>query len=326
MILVTGASGFLGSHLVRHLSANGHIVRALYFNTAPSAALQQLPNTTWLQCDLLDIFAVEEAMQDITEVYHCAGIVSFERRRKEELMHFNVESTANIVNEALEQNIRKLLFVSSVAALGKAAKQEQVITEEAQWEETGYYSAYGQSKYMAEMEVWRAMAEGLNAVIINPVTILGEGNWDEGSARLIKVAYEEFPFYTSGGTGWVDVLDVVKAAYMLMQSDIQDERFIVSAGNYPFKDIFTMMAREMGRKPPHIRAGRLLAGLLWRWNEFRSSLFGAKISVTKETARAARRTVRYSNAKLLEHLHGFEYQPVTETISRMAKAYMAGRK
>jgi nucleoside-diphosphate-sugar epimerase len=171
------------------------------------------------------------------------------------------------------------------------------------------------------------MAEGLNAVIINPSTILGESsNWDQGSARLIKVVHGEFPFYTEGITGWVDVQDVVKAAYMLMQSDISDERFIISAGNHAYKEIFTTMAKEMGRKPPHIKAGRLLSGMVWRWNEFRNAVLGSKITVTKETARAARRKVFYNNRKLIEFLPAFEYQPLNMTIARMAAAYLSSRK
>jgi nucleoside-diphosphate-sugar epimerase len=298
----------------------------LYFNTPPNEGSKELPNVEWFRCDLLDVFAVEEAMDAVEEVYHCAGIVSFERQRREELMHFNVESTANVVNEALDKGVRKLLYVSSVAALGRPAKQGEPVSEDVQWEESGHYSSYGLSKYLAEMEVWRAMAEGLNAVIINPATILGEGNWDQGSARLIKVVYNEFPFFTKGITGWVDVHDVVKVAHMLMAGDIRDERFILSAGNYPYKVIFEKMAKEMGRKPPHIPAERLLSGLIWRWNEFRNRLFGSKITVTKETARAAQRQAFYNNQKLKTFFPGFEYQPVDSTIARMAAAYIKTKK
>ena len=113
--------------------------------------MKALDNVEWLQCDLLDVFAVEDAMTGIEEIYHCAGIVSFERHRREELMHFNVESTANMVNEALEQGVRKLLYVSSVAALGRPEKPGEPVTEDVQWEESGQYSAYGLSKYFAEM-------------------------------------------------------------------------------------------------------------------------------------------------------------------------------
>jgi len=165
MILLTGASGFLGQHLVRFLSAQGDAVRALYNHKVPNSELQELPGVSWAKYDLLDIFAVEEAMQGIDEVYHCAAIVSFKPGRREEMLHFNAESTTNIVNQAIEQGIRKMVYVSSVAALGRAAESNKEISEEEEWEESRGNSAYGMSKYIAEMEVWRGIGEGLNAVV-----------------------------------------------------------------------------------------------------------------------------------------------------------------
>ncbi len=324
MILVTGASGFVGQHLVKMLSTKRQPVRALYNSTLPTAALLALPDITWQQCDLLDIYEVEQAMNGVKDVYHCAGIVSFNPKDKERIMHFNIESTANIVNEALVQGIRKMVYVSSVAALGRSEEKKD-ITEEEQWEESKYNSAYGQSKYLAESEVWRGMAEGLNAVVVNPSTILGEGDWNKGSARLIKVVYNEFPFYTSGVTGWVDVEDVVNAMYLLMQSDISEERYIVSEGNHSFRKVFTMMAAALNRKPPHIAASKWMAGLVWRWNMIRNVLFGQQITVTKETAAIANKQSHYSNSKLKAALPRFSYTPLQETITRMAKAYMAER-
>lgn len=322
MILVTGASGFVGQHLVKMLSAKRQPVRALYNSTPPTAALLALPEITWQQCDLLDIYEVEQAMNGVQDVYHCAGIVSFNPKDRAHVMHFNIESTANIVNEALVQGIRKMVYVSSVAALGRSEEKKD-ITEEEQWEESKYNSAYGQSKYLAESEVWRGIAEGLNAVVVNPSTILGEGDWDKGSARLIKVVYNEFPFYTEGITGWVDVEDVVKVMYLLMQSDISEERFIVSEGNHAFREVFTMMANALNRKPPYIAASKWMSGLVWRWNMLRNLLFGKQITVTKETAAIANKQSYFNNSKLKAALPYFSYTPLQETITRMAKAYMA---
>jgi dihydroflavonol-4-reductase len=321
MILVTGASGFVGQHLVRLLSSKGMKVRALYNNTPPGKNLIGLEGVHWVKCDLLDVYDVEEAIQDIVEIYHCAGIVSFDPSDKEQLLHFNVESTANLVNQALEQSIRKFIFISSVAALGRSEDEHTEITEEEQWEESKYNSAYGLSKHLAEMEVWRGIGEGLNAAIVNPATILGTGDWDKGSARLIKVVDREFPFYTMGVTAWVDVNDVVNAAYLLMNSDIEAERFIISAGNYSFREIFTQMAHALGRKPPHIKANALIAGLVWRWNALRKALTGRTVTVTKETARTAQRTSTYSNKKFLEYFPQFTYTPIHQTIADMAREY-----
>ena len=196
MVLVTGASGFLGQHLVRYLSAHGVSMRAIYHKHEPAIELKNLAGTEWVCCDLLDVFAVAEAMQGITDIYHCAAIVSFDPRKQEEMLHFNPESTANIVNQALEQGgIRKMVYVSSVAALGRSGDEEKEITEEEEWAESKYNSVYGVSKYLAETEVWRGIGEGLNAVIVNPGIILGKTTGHDLSAQLMKMVYREFPFY-----------------------------------------------------------------------------------------------------------------------------------
>jgi len=323
MILVTGASGFLGQHLVRYLSAQGQVVRALYHNNPPAKELQALRGITWLKYDLLDIYAVEEVMQGITEIYHCAAVVSFKPSRREEMLHFNAESTANIVNQALEQGIRKMVFVSSVAALGRTADNKKEITEEEEWEENRQNSAYGMSKYLAEMEVWRGIGEGLDAVIVNPGIILGEGNWDDGSAQLMKVVHGELPFYTQGVTAWVDVMDVVQVLYMLMQSDIEAERFILSAGNYGYREIFTLMAGVLNKKPPRIKATPFMTGLVWRWNMLKANLFGTNPVITKETAGNAQNKCYYNNDKLRRFFPAYNYAPMENTIKRMAQAFLS---
>ena len=228
MILVTGASGFAGSHLTHALSASGAPVRALYHRRPPDDEMSSWPGVSWMQADLLDIFAVAEAMAGIDEVYHLAAIVSFNPARKFQMIHTNTETTANIVNAALDAGVRRLLHVSSVAALGRNGSTKE-ITEEAQWEESGHNSGYAQSKQSAEMEVWRGIGEGLDAVIINPGIILGaplqKAGWTDGAPRLMQTAWEEFPFYTNGISSFTDIADVVRAAIALMGSDISGERF-----------------------------------------------------------------------------------------------------
>jgi nucleoside-diphosphate-sugar epimerase len=324
MILVTGASGFLGQHLVQRLVAENVLVRALYHNNKPSEELRQLPNVSWVQCDLLDIFKVEEVFKGINEVYHCAAKVSFETEDKYLIQKINAESTAHVVNAALEANIRKLVFVSSIATLGRG-NLEQALTELDYWEESKNNSAYARSKYLSEMEVWRGMAEGLNAVIVNPAVILGTGNWEQGSARLMKVVDNEFPFYTEGVNGWVDVKDVVNAMLMLMKSDICEERFILCEGNHSYKDIFTLMAHALGKKPPHIKAPKWATSLLWRWNVLRKLFTGKSATLTKETTRTAQVKCYYNNEKSLKALPDFQYTPIEETIEKMAKMYKSSK-
>lgn len=321
MILITGANGFLGQHLLRAVAGKGVPVRALYNRREPDAALRNLPGVEWMQADLLDIYSAEAAMAGITHIYHCAAIVSFDAARRDELIRANSDSTCNLVNAALDADAAKLLHVSSVAAIGRDERIKAPVTEAGEWVESKLNSAYAISKYGAEMEVWRGMAEGLDAVIINPGIILGEGDWNEGSAHLMQVADGEFPYYTSGINSFVDVADVVKAALALMHSDISEERFIVSAGNFAYKEIFTLMAEALGKKPPHIAAGPALSAAVWRWQALLKTVTGKEPSVTRETARTAQAQCFYDNSKLLKALPGFTYTPMPETITRMATAY-----
>lgn len=321
IVLVTGASGFVGSHLVKYLSEKGNTVRALYNNTLPDTQQQQLPNVTWQKCDLLDVFDVEEAMQGVSLVYHCAAIVSFNKEDKKQLLHFNVESTINIVNEALEQDVTKMVYMSSIASLGRS-KEGVPITEEEQWEESKYNSVYAESKHLAELEVWRGQGEGMKAVVVNPGIIIGEGNWETGSTSLVKMIYKEFPYYTGGTNAWVDVADVVRAMHLLMDSNISGERYIVSAGNFSYKDVFTTLAEAMGRKPPHKRAGTLMSSIVWRMSVLKSWLTGKPSTLTRETARTAQRKALYNNSKLQEALPGFSYTPFEQTAKRIAMSFL----
>lgn len=322
LVLVTGASGFVGRHLIRLLSEKGERVRALYQNTPPDDSLNNLPGVSWQKCDLLDIYDVEEAFIDVAEVYHCAAIVSFKPEDKAYMLHFNVESTANVVNEAIERGIRKLIYLSSVAALGRSGEQK-IITEEEQWEESRYNSAYGYSKHAAEMEVWRGIGEGLNAAILNPGIILGAGDWDKGSAALMRIVNKEFPYYTAGINSWVDVADVVQAAWLLMKSDISEERFIISGGNFAYREIFTLMANALKKRPPHIAANRLMSDMVWRIGKLKSRFTGKSPSVTKEMARTAQERCFYDNSKLLKAVPNFTYTPIEHTIAVMANAFLS---
>lgn len=326
MVLVTGASGLLGKHLVRYLSDQGIFSRALYHAHPPTPDMISLPGVEWKQCDLLDIYDVEEVMAGITDVYHCAAIVSFDSGRREEMLHFNVESTAHVVNQALEQGIRKMVHVSSIAALGRTSVAGKEITEDEEWGESRYNSAYAVSKYISEAEVWRAMGEGLNAVIVNPGIILGDGASHSITSRLTKMAYREFPFYTEGVTSWVDVADVVKLMVTLMGSEITAERFIVSSGNFSFRQVFTLIANAFHKKPPRFRAGPLMTSIAWRLGRLKQVLTGADSIITRETANNANAVCIYNNGKLLKAMPGFSYTPIEQTIGLMARSFVNSHK
>lgn len=324
MILVTGASGFLGRHLLQALQEQPLPVKALYYSKKPDIHLK---NITWQQCNLLDVYEVTAAMQGISHIYHCAGIVSFNPKRKNEIIEHNISITANIVNAALENNVEKLVHVSSVAALGRKEDKGSalLIDEETHFVESKNNSNYAVGKYLAEMEVWRAMAEGLNAVIANPGIILGEGDWDNGSANLMKVVSSEFPWYTSGSNGWVDVKDVTRIMILLMNSNVRDERFIISENNYSYLELFTKMAKALGKKPPQHKASSFATEIVWRVETLKSKLTGKHTSISKETARTAQVKCEYDNTKFLNTFPDFRYKPMEVTIERMAEAFKTGK-
>ncbi len=326
MILVTGASGFVGGHLTKALSESGSVVRALYHRHPPTQEMQSWPGVTWKQADLLDVYDAEEVLSGVYEIYHCAAIVSFNPARKDEVIHVNTEITSNLVNAAIDADIRKMVHISSIASLGRNGTTKE-ITEEAQWEESSHNSAYASGKYAAEMEVWRVIGEGLDAVILNPGIILGEpltpSGWDDGSARLMQTAYKEFPFYTDGITAFVDVADVVRAAISLMKSDISAERFILSAGNIAFREVFNRMADSLGRRRPRFHAGPLATSLVWRLSALQRLFTGRTPLITRETARNAQLKCFYKADKIIAALPQFTYTPLDSTITRMAKAYLS---
>lgn len=171
------------------------------------------------------------------------------------------------------------------------------------------------------MEVWRGIAEGLPAAIVNPSIILGSGYWNDGSGMLVKNAWKEFPYYTQGINGFTDVNDVAEVMIRLMESDIQAQRFIVSADNWKYHDLFTEMAVQLDKRPPHIAVKPWMAAVLWRVEAVRSKITGKKALVTKETAHTAQLKVYYNSNKLLRALPGFEFTPLKETIREMCGKY-----
>lgn len=317
MVLVTGATGLLGSYLIKELLPLGQPIRALYHRARTS--LPHHDKVEWIQADILDMPRLEEAMQEVTQVYHCAALVSFNPDETHNLYQTNVEGTTNVVNACLGAGVRKLLHVSSVATLGKA--KEEVLTESSQWTESKSGTVYGKTKHLAEMEVWRGVGEGLNAVIINPSIILGSGNWNEGSSKLFKTAYEEFPWYTDGITGFVDVADVAKAACLLMHSDITEERFILNADNIPYHQLFNMIADAFGKKRPSKKVTPFLASLIWRAEKIRHHFSGGNPLLTKETAANAQAKRYYDGTRILHALPNFHYTPLPQTVLRICSDY-----
>ena len=315
MIFVTGASGLLGSHLTQSLLAKGKTVRALYRNQIPSFTGAE--KVDWVAGDLLDVSALTDAMEGATHVYHCAAIVSFSPSKAAMMIKANQEGTANLVNICLDQKVEKLVFVSSVAALGRI-REDAPIDESMHWTPETSNSIYGKSKYLAEMEVWRGMAEGLNIAIVNPVIIFGAGDWNKGSSEIFKSSYHQFPWYTTGISGFVDVLDVVDAMQLLMHSPIVGERYIISAENLSYQTVFTKIANAFSKKPPSRKVTPLLAAIVWRLEAIKSLFTGKTPLLTKETAATAQAKVYFNNEKFLKAFPSFQYRSMETTIQRVS--------
>ncbi|HMJ47732.1 MAG TPA: NAD-dependent epimerase/dehydratase family protein [Ferruginibacter sp.] len=311
MILVTGGSGLLGTTLIEQLLSAGHTVKATWNKTPlPSFDGRLLRE----QCDILDVVALQEVMEGISKVFNCAGLVSFHPKDKQRLYKINVEGTANIVNAAVNAGVEKMVHVSSVSSLGRI-REDGPINESMHWTPATSNSTYGHSKYLGEMEVWRGIAEGLNAVIVNPVIILGPGKPEESSTAIFRSVLEEFPWYTNGSTGFVDVRDVVKAMILLMDSDVTGERFIISAENRDYRDVFNMIAKDFNKKSPHKKVSSFMASLVWRLQAARYILTGSPPLVTRETARTAMTKASFDNSKLKNFFPGFQYYPLQQTIT-----------
>lgn len=331
MILVTGGTGLVGSHLLLELLKRGEAVTATYrketslsktkklFNNSNSAAL--FDKILWVKADVRDYFALKDCFNQIKRVYHCAAVVSFDRRKAAQLFEINIEGTQNIVNLCLEFGIEKLCYVSSVAALGHYSDGKYT-DEEAPWEHNDEVSDYSVSKYYAENEVWRGAEEGLKVVIVNPATIIGYGNWEESSTAIVKKINDGLKYYTPGSNAFVGVNDVVRAMLLLMNGTIENQRYVLAAENWSFRQLFQAIAHGLGKQAPSKEAPRWIANLLRRLDEMRYVLFGSKTVLTKQSVATAYRKQCYSSNKIKEELH-FEFEPMEKVVRETTACFRA---
>lgn len=316
MILLTGGSGLVGSFLLEKLIDSGKQVRAIYNKTPISQKAS--PNLQQVQCNILDVVTLEKVMEGVDEVYNCAGFVSFSPKFKEQLYKVNVEGTANVVNAALGAGVRKMVHISSVAALGRI-REDVMIDETMKWTEETSNSLYGHSKFLGEMEVWRGMAEGLDAAIVNPSIIVGPANWNESSTKIFKTVYDGLDWYTNGSTGYVDVRDVADAMITLMESNTSAEKFVLSGHNVSYRQMMNLVADAFGKKHPSKELRPGIAKIYWRFEALKSFFTGADPLITEETTRTALAKVKFDNKKFLAAFPNFKYRPFEDTIEWTAK-------
>lgn len=329
MILITGSTGLIGSHLLLDLLLKGEKVRALKragSDLSPVkkvfAAHPDLFNVIeWAEGNVLDIFSLQQVVQGINKVYHCAAIVSFDPADADLMMHTNVQGTANVVNCCLENKVEKLCHVSSIAAINRINESE-VIDENSEWKNSKENSNYAISKYSSEREVWRGIAEGLKAVIVNPPIVIGPGNWKTGSTAMFMQVWKGLKFYTEGTSGFVDVRDVTKAMIRLMDSEITNERFIVSGENVSFRQVFDWIAEDFGRKKPFIYANAFLRNVAWRSEAAKKMVFGTRPFITRETAISAGKKIELSNKKIIAAT-GIEFSSIKNAVKRTSEIFMS---
>lgn len=316
VILVTGGTGFLGSILIKQLIEAGYQVRATKRETSIlPRLLEGLSGLEWITADVNDFFALADAFEGVTQVYHCAAVISYHAADRKRMMTVNVEGTAHVVTLSLERKAR-LLHVSSIAAVGRG-KNGSETTEADLWEYSRDQSGYAVAKYEAEMEVWRGIAEGLDAVIVNPALIIGptagmEGNGSSGS--IFAQLHGGLNFYTAGSVGLIDVEDVAKAMVLLMENKaIHGQRFLLSNENMSHRELLARCSAYLGRPAPKFKATGFMLGVAWRAAKVAALFNGKPPLLTRETAHAANLQLQFSNKKIIDAT-GITFKPIDDTL------------
>lgn len=331
MILVTGGTGLVGSHLLYKLTLNSDRIRAIYRDGSNLNAVKRVfsyyseecetlfNKIEWIKADITDVSELKIAFENITKVYHCAALVSFNPKDYKKMRKVTIEGTANVVNFCIDAKVDKLCFVSSIATLDKSVNSD-FIDENSEWISTKNKSSYAITKHGAEMEVWRASQEGVDVVIVNPGVILGPGFWNSGSGTMFSKIYKGFNFYTEGITGFVSVNDVVKSMIDLMDSSIINEQFVLVSENLSFKTVFYEIAKAFGKKASKIRVTKFMSGIFWRLDAFRSFITNSNPILTKKSADSLHSKSYYNSDKIIKALN-FKFEKIADTIKTICKLY-----
>lgn len=323
MILITGATGLVGAHLALYLAERVPQLRALYRTEngiektkrlfEKHQKLRYFNTIEWVKGDITDIPSLENAFIGVTQVYHCAALISFDPKDEDILRKTNIEGTANIVNFCIDYRIEKLCYVSSIAALGDLKPSESMISETTEWNPEKHHSDYAISKYGAEMEIWRGQQEGLSTIIVNPGIILGDGFWNQGSGKIFKNVSKGFRYYTDGITACVGVQDVVSVMYQLMLSDFKNERFVLVSENLTFKEMVEKIAHELKQTRPLIEIPKWICYFFWRMEVLFSFILNTKRNLSYDIVQSLFCKDVYDNTKIKKQLH-FQFSPISSVI------------
>jgi dihydroflavonol-4-reductase len=314
MIAVTGANGLVGSYIVRKLRKLNTPFVALKRKDSDISFLNDINQTIeWREADVTDPVSLREAFDNVTGVIHAAAYVSFNPRNRNKIFDINTIGTQNVVNTCLLKNVKRLVHISSVAALGRQ-KTQTFLNEENKWSANALGGNYAESKYKAELEVFRGQEEGLSTAILNPSVILGYSNWNKSSTQLFKYIWKEKPFYIDGTLNYVDVRDVADISIKLFHATIENERFIASAGHLSYLDFFSRVADTFGKKRPTLKVSPTWAKILAQFESVRTKLINAEPLISPETARLADTFFTYDNQKVKKSLN-HEFLPIDNTIT-----------
>ncbi len=336
MILITGGTGLVGAHLLFELTSSGHCIKALrrqqsntnwvrkIFSYYCSNVDELFARIDWVEGDILDYLSLEEALKGVTSIYHCAAIVSFHGDDSDIMLNNNVMGTGNLIDAAIHNGVSRFCHVSSIAALGKT-QDGSAITEETYWTPSKRKSGYSLSKFFSEMEVWRGIEEGLDAVIVNPSIIMGPGNWEIGSPKLFQSIWKGLKYYTKGITGFVDVRDVVKSMILLMEDSqfekVKNQRFILNAGNLSYQDFFNKIADGLNKPRPRNFASDVKLHIAWRMAKAASFFTWKRPLITRDTVSGTNQKNQYSGEKITR-TNGFVYRSLDSSIADIAEIFL----
>jgi dihydroflavonol-4-reductase len=336
MIFVTGGTGLVGSHLLLALLRRGERVRALKreksntgqvletFRWYAEDAENLFNRIEWVNGDILDFYSLLPHLAGIDTIYHCAAMISFDSQFHKTMLNSNIKGTANLVDAAIENGVKRICHVSSVSALGKTSNGETV-SENTNWIPSRKNTGYSQSKFYSETEIWRGVEEGMDAIIVNPSIIIGPGNWSSGSPSFFRAIYKGMRFYTRGTTGYVDIRDVVDAMLLLMDNTNfeigKNQRYLINAENLSYREFFTRVAKTLGRPAPSVYASPVLLEIAWRMSAIVSFIIRKPSLITRETASSGS-SVTYFNGSKISEKFGFLYRSVDEAIEHTAKVFL----
>lgn len=324
LTLLTGSTGLVGGHMLVHLHLAGKKIRCLVRSSSSLEQLQlicsyyklsfdELKNAVeWVVGNTLDFVGLCDLMENVAEVYHCAAVVSFNSKNRLEVLQTNVQGTSNMVDAALKVGVKKFCFISSIAALGVTPDHSPILEETPRKNEDPS-STYSESKFRSELEVWRGISEGLNAVIVNPGVVLGPGAPDKGSLLLFQTGRKGMPFYTKATTGYVDVRDVCQISISLMEKELYKKRYILVSENAHNGTVFGLIADEFGKKPPQILAGKALLNAAALISTITGWLTGTTPQLTNDTIRSVLIPRSYSNDRVRAALN-YSFIPLADTI------------